>query len=49
MSCNNNYILAGAKKLFKKFYNIPDGVNPETRRSYLLYALEGYEWFDDAT
>ena len=35
-------ILEGAKKLFKEVYNIPDGVNPETGKTYLLEALEKY-------
>ncbi|KAI5527115.1 hypothetical protein TVAGG3_0289040 [Trichomonas vaginalis G3] len=41
-------IIAGGKKLFQEFYNIPDGVNPETRRKYLNDAIDSYEGFDIA-
>ena len=29
-------------------YDIPDGVNPKTRRTYLSEALENYGGFNDA-
>ena len=45
----DNMLLADAKKDFKEFYNIPDGVNPKTRKKYLTEALENYEGFDDAS
>ena len=42
-------LVADAKKVFKHFYDIPDGVNPETRKSYLTESVEKYEGLDDAT
>ncbi len=44
-----NQIIANAKKDFQQFYNIPDGVNPETRRTYLRDALDKYEGLNLAT
>ncbi|KAI5485634.1 hypothetical protein TVAGG3_0928210, partial [Trichomonas vaginalis G3] len=43
---NDNQIRAEGRRLFKRFYNIPDGVNPKTRRSYLNEAIDAYEGFD---
>lgn len=37
---NDKQIIAGGKKLFQEFYNIPDGVNPQTRRKYLTDAID---------
>ncbi|KAI5516342.1 DNA/RNA polymerase superfamily, partial [Trichomonas vaginalis G3] len=43
---NDNQIRAEGRRLFKRFYNIPDGVNPKTRRSYLNETIDAYEGFD---
>lgn len=43
---NDNSIRAEGKRKFKQFYNIPDGTNPKTRRSYLNEAIDAYEGFD---
>ena len=32
--------VAKGKRLFQKFYNIPDGKDPKTRRNYLTEALK---------
>ena len=45
---NDNQIIAGGKKLFQEFYNIPEGVNPETRQKYVNEAIDSYEGFDIA-
>ena len=44
-----NVALSKGKKLFQKFYNIPDGKDPKTRRNYLTDALKNYDGFNSAT
>ena len=44
-----NSDIAKGKKLFQKFYNIPEGKDPKTRRNYLTDALKKYEGFDFCT
>ena len=41
--------LAKGKQLFQQFYNIPEGVDPKTRRKFLTDALKNYEGFNTAT
>lgn len=41
--------LAYAKKLFKSFYEIPDGVDKKQRKKYETIALENYEGFNTTT
>ena len=48
-SLKDNQLIARAKKLFKAFYNIPDGKNPKTGKTYLDEALDNYEGFNCAT
>ncbi|MFR9543932.1 MAG: hypothetical protein SNH27_18055, partial [Rikenellaceae bacterium] len=46
---SNTQIIAQAKRDFQKFYNIPDGVNKKTRRTYLADALDNYPGTNLAT
>ncbi len=49
MTQSANQRNAAAKKVFKTFYNIPDGVDPKTRRNHLNTALEAYQGLNLAT
>ena len=49
MSSKDHKTLAIAKEIFAQFYDIPDGVNPKTRRKYITDALRDYEGFNTST